>query len=304
MRLRIAENFEALFYAPLYALRALGFAEQEGLAIEWLPPGAPGGAIDAVRAAEVDVTWGGPMRVMRDRDTLPLDGASLVCFGEAVGRDPFMLLMRREPGASRERGFDLAQLGEMRWSVVAEVPTPWHCLQQDLRDRSIDPARLLAEGRVVQGRSMPSQIDALMAGSVDAIQLFEPYASALERAESAEVVYAASGRGPCCYTTFITSRAAMAQHRTAMAALVRALARTQSWIAQSGPDALAQVIGPRLPEIHPTDLRAAVSRYQAAGVWSAHPQISRAGIARLGACLQAGGFVTSAAAYDDIVVEP
>ena len=304
MRLRIAENFEALFYAPLYALRALGFAEQEGLAIEWLPPSTPGGAIDAVRAAEVDVTWGGPMRVMRDRDTLPHDGASLVCFGEVVGRDPFMLLMRREPGANRQRGFDLAQLAEMRWSVVAEVPTPWQCLQQDLRDRCIDPARLLAEGRVVQGLSMPAQIDALRTGSVDAIQMFEPHASVLERTGSAEVVYAASGRGPCCYTTFITSRDTMTQRRDAMAALVRALARTQSWMAHSGAAALAQVIEPRFPAIHPTDLLAAVSRYQAAGVWSAHPQISQTGIARLGESLQGGGFVTRAAKYDEIVVGP
>ena len=304
MRLRIAENFEALFYAPLYALRALGFADQEGLEIEWLPAGAPGGAIDAVRAGEVDATWGGPMRVMRDRDTMPLDGASLVCFGEVVGRDPFMLLMRREGPADEPVRFDPGQLASLRLSVVSEVPTPWQCLQLDLRDRGVDPARLLAEGRVVQGLSMSAQIEALQARSVDVIQLFEPHASVLERAGRARVVYAASERGPCCYTTFITSRDAMARHRDAMAALVRALARVQGWMATSGIDALARVIAPRFPELDPGDLRAALSRYQSKAVWSTHPQVSRDGIARLGKSLQAGGFVTRAASCEDIVAEP
>ena len=40
MKLRIAENFRAVFYAPFYAVRALGLAEREGLAVEWLPSDA------------------------------------------------------------------------------------------------------------------------------------------------------------------------------------------------------------------------------------------------------------------------
>ncbi len=304
MRLRIAENFEALFYAPLYALQALGFAEQEGLAIDWLAPGAPGGAIDAVRSGEVDLTWGGPMRVLRDHDTLPQDGASLVCFGEVVGRDPFMLLMRAQAVPQGQSIFDLRELAGLRLSVVSEVPTPWMCLQQDLRDRGLDPANLVGAGRLVQGLSMAMQIEALRSGSVDVIQLFEPLASGLELAGVAHVVYAASGRGPCCYTTFITSRNGVVRHRAALAALERALSRTQQWMAQSGVDALVQLIAPRLPGHSHSVIRSAVSRYLAAGVWSASPQVSRSGIARLAESLVSGGFVRRAASFDEIVVAP
>ena len=48
MKLRIAENFRAVFYAPFYAIRALGLAEREGLEVEWLPSDAP-----AARSSEV-----------------------------------------------------------------------------------------------------------------------------------------------------------------------------------------------------------------------------------------------------------
>jgi NitT/TauT family transport system substrate-binding protein len=44
MRIRLAENFRAIFYAPLYAGRALGFHAAEGVEIEWLGAAPGGGA--------------------------------------------------------------------------------------------------------------------------------------------------------------------------------------------------------------------------------------------------------------------
>ncbi len=302
MRLRIAENFEALFYAPLYAMQAHRFENQENLTIDWLPPGGPGGAIDAVRVGEVDLTWGGPMRVLRDRDRLRDDDASLICMGEVVGRDPFLLMMRAEDAARRGAQMSMADLASLRLSVVSEVPTPWLCLQQDLRDAGIDPADMVAAGRVVEGLPMTAQIDALRGGAVDVVQLFEPHVSQLERDGLASVVYAASTRGACCYTTFITATRAVTQHRQPLAALDRALARAQRWMVTEGPDALAQCIAPRFPGVSPDVLRAAVSRYVSSGVWSTSPQISREGVDRLRESLLAGGFVQRAASFDSIVV--
>src|SRR5207237_8131755 len=69
MKLRIAENFRAVFYAPFYAVRALGLAEREGLAVEWLPSDAPGSTIEQVKRGGIDAQWGGPMRVLKDHDS-------------------------------------------------------------------------------------------------------------------------------------------------------------------------------------------------------------------------------------------
>ena len=70
MKLTIAENFRAVFYAPFYALRALELAEREGLQIEWLPGERPGGAIDEVKRGRIDAQFGGPMRVMKDHEQI------------------------------------------------------------------------------------------------------------------------------------------------------------------------------------------------------------------------------------------
>jgi hypothetical protein len=42
MRIRLAENFRAIFYAPFYASRALGFHADEGVEVEWLAAATPG----------------------------------------------------------------------------------------------------------------------------------------------------------------------------------------------------------------------------------------------------------------------
>src|SRR3954464_475054 len=166
MKLRIAENFRAVFYAPFYAIRALGFAEREGLAIEWLPSDAPGSTIGEVKRGAIDAQWGGPMRVLKDHDATPADGARLVCFGEVVGRDPFYV-MGRQSG----RAFRLNDLATMRLGVVSEVATPWYCLRADLEDAGVDTAAMRSAGLLVDTMTMPQQIEALATGALDAVQL-------------------------------------------------------------------------------------------------------------------------------------
>ncbi len=92
MRIKLAENFRAVFYAPFYATHALGFYADEGVSVELVNSAAPAAAASALLDGTIDLTWGGPMRVMKARD---MDADSpLVCFCEVVARDPFFLVGR------------------------------------------------------------------------------------------------------------------------------------------------------------------------------------------------------------------
>ena len=121
MRIKLAENFRAVFYAPFYAAYALGFYAREGVELELLPSPAPAAAASALLDGTIDLTWGGPMRVMKARDEKA--DSPLVCFCEVVARDPFFLVGRADPST-----FQLADLWRMRLATVSEVPTPWLCL--------------------------------------------------------------------------------------------------------------------------------------------------------------------------------
>jgi NitT/TauT family transport system substrate-binding protein len=84
MPVRLAENFRAVFYAPFYAAQVLGFYAAEGIEVELVGSSVPGDGASALLDGTVDLTWGGPMRVMKAHD---LQASSpLVCFCEVVAR--------------------------------------------------------------------------------------------------------------------------------------------------------------------------------------------------------------------------
>jgi NitT/TauT family transport system substrate-binding protein len=290
MRISLAENFRAVFYAPFYAAQALGFHAREGVDIELIGSSVPGDAVSHLLDGTIDVTWAGPMRVMKARDQDP--HSPLVCFCEVVARDPFYLVGRRGGAA-----FELADLARLKLATVCEVPTPWMCLQHDLRQHGIDPDRLDR----VSDRPMHANFAALRARELDVVQVFEPYPSIALQECTGDILYAASARGPTVYTTFIATRAGIACHGAAFAAMTRAMRAMQHWLAEHGADELAAITAPFYPDIARDTLVSALARYLEAGVWSHTPEVSRQGFARLGESLVSGGFISRMPAYEDCV---
>lgn len=289
MKLTIAENFRGIFYVPYYALRELSLEQEHGLDIQWLPPGSPGGAINDVKSGNIDLTWGGPMRVMIDHDSSTDDERRLLSFSEAVGRDPFCLI-------SNQANLSLADLPDLRLSIVSEVPTPWLCLQADLSDR-----RLSIPRKLITTWSMQEQLDALARNEVDVIQAFEPFISQALLG-GAHLLYEASERGPTVYTGFITSRATLESHHDELAALDAALAKTLRWMHEAGPAETASLVNGYFPELSQMQLASAAGRYLARSVWSYSTTINRAGFDRLSESFFRGGAIRSPAKYESCVV--
>ena len=292
MKITLAENFRAIFYAPFYALKAFDLAGREGLEIEWLPPRTPGVAFDEVKRGAVDLTWGGPMRVLKDHDRQPPHESSLVCFGEVVSRDPFYLV-----GNADAASFELSALTGLRLGIVSEVPTPWLCLLADLQDAGFDVATVADTIHIESGLTMPRQLRSLREGTLDVCQLFEPYVSEAVADGAGRVLYAACERGPTVYTTFICSRGSVSRHHDAFVALTRALRKLQEWIAVCDPEHLADIVAPFFPDVPAAVFRSSIRRYHRAGIWARHPEVSAEGFARLAYSLHAGRFITSPGNY-------
>src|SRR4029079_7386649 len=106
MPIRLMENFRAVFYAPYYATYALGFYKREGVEVELRTSSNPGDAVPRLIDGSIDLTWGGPMRVMKAHDQDA--GPPLVNSAEVVSRDPFFLIGKR--GANSFRLNDLATM--------------------------------------------------------------------------------------------------------------------------------------------------------------------------------------------------
>ena len=290
MRIKLAENFRAIFYAPYYATQALGFYAREGIEVEFLNSSIPGDAVAALLDGTIDVTWGGPMRVMKARDMQP--DSPLVCFGEVVARDPFFLL-----GRSDGSEFRLADLTHLKFAAVSEVPTPWMCLQHDLREQGTNPDLVSRAAN----RSMAENMEALRNQQLDAVQAFEPYVSTALRDGAARILYTASSRGPTVYTTFITTRDGVERHREAFMRMACAIRRMQQWLAEHDAEELARITAPFYPEVARDILASSLQRYRRNKIWARTPEMSRKGFARLAESLLSGGFISRTPAYEDCV---
>ena len=289
-KIKLAENFRALFYVPFYATHALGFYAREGVEVELIGSSSPGFGVSALLDGTVDITWGGPMRVMKARDQ---DANSpLICFCEVVARDPFYLVGRFD-----RPDFQLADLPSLRFAAVSEVPTPWMCLQHDLREQGVDLARL----NRAADQSISENFEALRNGKVDVVQVFEPFPSMALREGAGEILYAASTRGPTVYTTFIATRAGIDRHRAAFKAMARAITHTQAWLAEHTPEELAEITASYFPDIERDILVSSFRRYRRDEIWARTPRVSPQGFARLAESLLSGGFIARMPAYDDCV---
>jgi len=285
MHITLVENFRAVFYAPFYACAALGAYKAEGLDV----------TMKASEAAEKtltsgEVSWGGPLRVMKALDGNP--GGGYVAFCEVVQRDPFFLL-GRAPNAQ----FKLGDLMGRRVAVVSEVPTPWICLQYDLRRAGIDPASITRS----PARTMAENAAALRAGDVDVIQVFQPYARQLVDSGAGHVWYAAANRGLATYTTFNTTRAFIEKHPDVALRMTRAMYRTQKWIAAHDGRALAEAVASYLPDLPIATLAACCEDYKRLRLWNANPVMKREGLEWLRDAMLAAGYITTRLQFEQCV---
>ena len=280
MRLKLFENYRFVLYAPFYAAHAIGAYEREGLEVVLLPSPGPGRAEAALIEGAAEFMWAGPLRVLKHHDNNP--ASPLVCFAEIVCRDPFSIL-----GSRPRPQFRLDELGGLRLATVSEVPTPWLCLQQDLREAGLDPNRI---DRVAD-RSMADNLASLRAGTIDAVQCFEPFVEHAIATDRLHLWHAASSRGRTSYTAFVTTRGRLREMREPFAAVVRAMRRTQQWVAASPASEIAEAIASFFPALPHARLAGAIARYRAQGVWGSDPVLPEDGLERLQRAMLAAGFI-------------
>ncbi len=286
----LSENFRALFYAPFYAAIATGAYAAEKVEVQLRDSAEPGNAAADLRAGRVDVMWGGPLRVLLTHAADP--SSDVVCFCDVVARDPFFVVGREPKPDFRPR-----DLVAVRFASVAEVPTPWLCLQDDIRRDGADPAMLDR----TSGPSMADNAEALRAGKLDAVQLFQPYAEELLALGTGHVWYAAADRGLTAYTTLVTRRSVLTSRREELAAMVRAMYRSLRWIAATPGTEVARVLAVFFPDVPAPIFAAAIDRYRALGLYATDPLTRPEGVARLQAAMRSGGALDRDIPFEDVV---
>jgi NitT/TauT family transport system substrate-binding protein len=290
MPITLYENFRAVFYLPFYAAHALDAYGAEGVDVRLETSPSPEATAMALLNQDTDVSWGGPMRVLLTHDRLPECG--LVAFCEVVTRDPFFVI-----GREAQPNFHLQDLLGMKVGTVTEVPTPWLCLQDDLRRLNLDPDEMSR----VTDRTMAENETALRNGELDAVQVFQPYAERLLRDGTGHLLYAAASRGPCSYTALYTTWATIEERRDELLRMTKAIYRMQKWLHGQSDEVVADTVASFFEGLPREVLIAIIARYRDLGIWGKNPILPRNGFERLRAGCLSGGLITRATTYEECV---
>ena len=286
----LSENFRALFYTPFYAAHATGAYAKAGVEVDFRLSSDPNRTASALRSGEIEVMWGGPLRVLLTHDADP--ASEIVCFCDVVARDPFFVI-GREPRPS----FRPADLSGARLGTVSEVPTPWLCLQDDIRRDGVDPA---AVNRATDG-TMAANADALRKGTLDAVQVFQPYAEELLASGAGHLWYAAANRGLTAYTTLVTRGSVLEQKRDELLAMVQAMHWTLGWIRDTPGAEIHRVLASYFPDVPAAIFAAAIDRYRALELYGHDPVTRREGFDRLAAAMRSGGVLHRAIPFEECI---
>ena len=269
MAIILQEALRALFYAPFYVALARDAFAAEGVEIRFTSSPHPDETARRVMDGTVDVCWGGPMRVMETYHSCRAATGLLRRGGDArsVPADRPRAEARLHPGRPESVQ---ARDGERGADAVA-LPAA------GLRRAGIDPAGIMR----VTDRTMAENMAALKAGTVDVIQVFEPFPSLLLAEGAAHIWYEAARRGPTSYTSFYARRGTLAI----------AARRAAAHGAGDRPHREVGREGRRrrdrrrdrglLRRCAAAILAAACTRYKTLGIWATTPVLPRAGYDRL-----------------------
>jgi NitT/TauT family transport system substrate-binding protein len=289
-RIRVAETFRSIFYAPLAVAIHGGHFGAEGLDVDVVTAEFGAGTVGMMKKGEADVALSGLMRSFEQADR---GEAPLVHFAGVNDRNGFFLLSR-----APRPSFGWSDLVGRTVISFGGAPTPWLCMQSVLRRHGVDPARVT----FLRGLSTTDAVAAFRAGTGDFIEHGPPIVDRLLADGTGHLVAAmGDATGPVPFSSFMASRETLARDRERIVRFVRGFARAQRWMASSGAAEIAEVIAPAFPDIDRPIRVAAVERYVRQSTWARDPVLTRSGFDTLQTILLDGGFIRRAHRFEDLV---
>jgi len=289
--LRIIQRLHSPFYAPQFVAMHLGVLAEADIQVELHTATSGLELRHQLLSGAMHLGLSGPLWSLELAEEGR--GGQLVSIIEMNSRDGFFLL-----GREAQPSFQWRDLMGKRLIRFAEVPTPWMCLQQVLRQAGVMPQAVHVRDDLITAEA----VSAFKRGEADYLQQGQPVVERLVR-EGHGVVIAAQGDavGAIPFSTYLTTPAVIQQHGEVLHRFTRAVYRAQQWLAQHTASEIARLIAPSFPDLSEGLCSQIVERYLRQQTWAYDPLIRPAGFDRLQEIFLAAGHLTRRYAYREHV---
>ena len=148
---------------------------------------------------------------------------------------------------------------------------------------------------------MAENVDRLVAGEVDVIQVFEPHADRAVQEGVGHIWHRFAQRGDVAFTSFYTTRRFATERRDTCRALVRGVAAAQKALHEEASAGIVEQIASYFPQLETMALTRIIDGYRRSNLWARTPALPVDAFVRLKAALLSGGLISYDAPYDRVV---
>ena len=289
---RVCEVTRSIFYAPQYAAIALGFFEEQGIAVELTNGQGADAVMAAVLSGNMDVGFAGPEAAIYVYNEGKEDYTQV--FAQVTRRDGSFLIAREpDPDFTWDKVKGKTVLPGRKGGV------PYMTLEYVLRQNGIDPSTDTLLDNSVQFSMMTA---AFTGGTGDYVTAFEPTASMLQQEGKGYIVAsvgAASGDIP--YTAYFAKKSYIAENSDLIQRFTNAVYQGQQWVATHTDEEVAEAVAEFFPDTTLALLTASVASYRGIDAWNTDPVMSEESFQRLQTVMTEAGELTKPADFSQVV---
>ena len=289
--IRVSEVTHSVFYAPQYAALALGFFEEEGLAVELINGGGADKVMTSVLTGEADIGLAGPEAciyvLLAEHEDAPQVFAQLTC------RDGSFLVGREQEDFSWENLRGKHIIGGRKGGM------PEMTLEYVMKQHGVIPNEDAVVDTSVQFNMMAG---AFIGGDADYVALFEPTATEAELAGQCVVLTSIGEEsGEIPYTAYFARQSYLREKADIVQRFTRAIARAQAWVYENDDAAVASALLHQFPDTSLEVLTQVVARYRGIEAWNRTPIMKEEALERLETVMETAGELSERVAFASLV---
>lgn len=288
----VNEVTRSVFYAPQYVAIANGYFAEEGLNIELTTGQGADKVMTAVIAGQSDIGFAGPEASIYIYNEGKEDYAQV--FAQMTQRDG-SFLVSKEP------------TDDFKWTDLkgkTVIPgrkggVPYMTLEYVLKQNGIDPQKDLVLDDSI---SFDLMAGAFAGGDAEYVTLFEPTASATEKAGKGYIVASVGeAAGEIPYTAYFASKSYIEQNPEIIQGFTNAIYKGQKYVQEHTVAEIAELIKDFFADTDIEMLTTAIQSYMDIDAWKSDPILKEESFDLLQTVMKEAGELEKEADYDKVI---
>ncbi len=291
-KISVNEVTRSVFYAPQYVAISQGFFAEEGLEIELTTGQGADKVMTAVLANQSDIGFAGPEASIYVYNEGKEDYTQV--FAQMTQKDG-SFLVSKEP----TNNFSWQDLKGKTVIPGRKGGVPYMTFEYVLKKNGIDPQKDLVLDDSIKFDLMAG---AFAGGNAEYVTLFEPTASATEKAGKGYIVASvgeASGEIP--YTAYFAKKSYIEKNANVIQGFTNAIYKGEQWVKNHTAKEIADAIVTFFPDTDLTMLETAVQSYIDIDAWKDTPVLKQESFNLLQEVMKEAGELEKEADYTKVV---